>query len=103
MPGPHPGTLPGRRRREAGQRRSSTGVDAVQGATRIGRTLKRANPRCWKNEPEARPLAHLAVHFQLAAVALRDVLDDRQPEAGAAGVARAAAVHAIKALGQTWN
>src|SRR5205085_5199313 len=39
-------------------------------------------------------------HLELAAVALRHMLDDRQPEPGAAGVARAAAVDPIEALGQ---
>ena len=53
-----------------------------------------------KHEPEDRALARLAVDVELAAVALHDVLDDRQPEPGAAGLARAAAVDAIEALGQ---
>ena len=33
-------------------------------------------------------------------MALHDVLDDRQAQAGAAGVARAAAVDAVEALGE---
>jgi hypothetical protein len=52
------------------------------------------------DEPEARALAGLALDVDLAAVALHHVLDDRQAQPGAAGVARAAAVHAVEALGQ---
>src|SRR5207244_221559 len=47
-----------------------------------------------------RAAAGFAADVELAAVALRDVLDDRQAETGAARLARAAAVDAVEALGQ---
>ena len=52
---------------------------------------------------EGRAHAGRAVDLQLGAVALRHVLDDRQAQPGAAGFARAAAVHAVEALGQPRN
>jgi hypothetical protein len=55
-----------------------------------------------QHQAEAGALAGLRSRtIDLAAVALHHVLDDRQPQAGAAGLARAAAVHAVEALGQT--
>ena len=47
-----------------------------------------------------RTRARRALDPQLGAVALRHVLDDRQAQAGAAGLARAAAVDAVEAFGQ---
>ena len=46
------------------------------------------------------PLPGSLCDVEFAAVALHHVLDDRQAQAGAAGVARAAAVDAVEALGQ---
>jgi hypothetical protein len=51
-----------------------------------------AHPRRRQQQAEGRAAAELAADVELAAVALHHVLDDGQPEAGAAGVARAAAV-----------
>ena len=44
-----------------------------------------------------------AVDAQLGAVALHDVLHDGQPQTGAAGVARAAAIDPVKASVVVWD
>src|SRR5262245_7110097 len=49
---------------------------------------------------EGRALAVLAVDGERAAVAVDDVLDDREPEPGAAECARAPGVDAVEALGE---
>src|SRR4051794_10757748 len=64
------------------------------------RAGRRAHPQGGKDEPEGRALARLAVDVELTAMALHDVLDDRQSQPGAARLARAAAVDAIEALGE---
>src|SRR5690606_1568134 len=53
-----------------------------------------------QHDGEGRALAGCAADVDAPAVALRHVLDDGQPEAGAAGLARAAAIDAVEALGQ---
>jgi hypothetical protein len=62
---------------------------------RAGRTRTRAGSSRRKREPLPGSLS-----IELAAVALHHVLDDGQAQAGAAGLARAAAVDAVEALGQ---
>ena len=84
-----------RSRRQLGRRRPSQRGVALGRARATSRTRSRR-----EDEPEGRALAGLARDVELAAVTLHDVLDDRQPEPGAAGLARAAAVDAIEALGQ---
>ncbi len=59
-----------------------------------------SHPRGRQANREPRALAGLALDHQIATVPLGHVLDDRQPEAGAAGVARAAGVDAVEALGE---
>src|SRR3546814_107501 len=48
---------------------------------------------------EGAALADLALDLQPRLVQLQDVLDDRQAQAGAAGLARAAGGHAVEAFG----
>jgi hypothetical protein len=56
-----------------------------------------------QHDAEHRALADLAFHLEFATVARHDVLDDRQAEPGAAGLARATAVDAVEAFGQPWQ
>ena len=51
----------------------------------------------------ALPLPELALDLELRLMADQHVLDDGEPQAGAAGRARAAAIDAIEALGQPRN
>ena len=108
-----PRTPPAQRRRRhrhlPSRRRRLTPAGAVTAssiASRRRRLRREGSPTAARtrngreDEPEGRALARLAVDVELAAVTLHDVLDDRQPEPGAAGLARAAAVDAIEALGQ---
>jgi len=62
-----------------------------------------SHPRCGHGQDEDRALALLAGDPKLAAMALHHVLDDGQPQARAARLARTAAVHAVKAFGQARN
>ncbi len=66
----------------------------------IGRSVNAAHTPCRKRQREGRAHAGLAANVELTTMALNHMLDDRQPESGSAGVARAAAVNAIEALGQ---
>ena len=59
-----------------------------------------AQPRRRKHDREGGTRARRAFDLQLGPVPLRHVLDDRQPQAGAAGLTRTAAVDSIEALGQ---
>src|SRR6185312_786229 len=52
---------------------------------------------------EGAALADDALHLELAAVPLQDVLDDGEPESGPAGGARAARIDAIEALREARN
>src|SRR6266446_3681230 len=52
----------------------------------------------WQGEEETGALAQLALYPNFAAVRLHDVFDDGKTEAGAARLARAGAVHAVKSL-----
>src|SRR5690606_19150582 len=52
---------------------------------------------------EAAALADLALDLQPRLVQLQDVLDDRQAQAGAAGLARPAGGHAVEAFGDAWQ
>ena len=54
--------------------------------------------RAGKGEGEQAALARLALHGDRAAVGLGDVLDDREPQPGAAHVAAAPLVHAVEPL-----
>src|SRR5258706_16395610 len=49
---------------------------------------------------ETAALTRLAFHFQICLVARHGMLDDRQAEASAAGLARTAAIDAVEALGE---
>ena len=53
-----------------------------------------------EHESERRPFSGLAGDVEFATVALDHVLNDRQAEAGAARLARAAAIDAVETLGQ---
>src|SRR6476646_10819376 len=60
--------------------------------------LRRGKARCRKARREAAALARRAIHAQHGLVARKRVLDDRQPQPGAARFARAATVDAVEAL-----
>src|SRR5271154_5584289 len=60
----------------------------------------RAKPRGREARGESAALARCAVDQQHALVPRQRMLHDGQPEARASGFARAAAVHAVKALGE---
>src|SRR5574337_1762984 len=60
-------------------------------------------PGSRKTRAEAAALAQIAGDTQFGLMARQDVLDDRQPQSGAAGLARAPAIHAVEALGQARN
>ena len=69
---------------------------------RLADLASAAHPRRREHEAERRsnpPPGSLSI-TELAAVALHHVLDDGQAQPGAAGLARAAAVDAVEALGQ---
>jgi hypothetical protein len=69
---------------------------ASDSASAAGTVGSRApGPR--EDQAEGRALAEFARDVELAAVTLHHVLDDRQPEAGAARFARPAAVDPIEA------
>src|SRR5204862_492717 len=54
-----------------------------------------------KADGETATVSLLAFHIEVCLMARERVLDDRQPEAGAAGLARAAAIDAVETLGET--
>ncbi len=101
-------------RKQNGSVRSHSFVDA-QATSRIvaprqcgrrrfiahGRRIDETHTRRREQQPEPGALSGLALDAQLTAMALHDVLDDRQSQTGAAGVPRAAPIDAIEALGQS--
>src|SRR3546814_4164486 len=64
-----------------------------------GGLLARKHARGTEVAAEGAALADLALDLQPRLVQLHDVLDDRQAQAGAAGLARAAGGHAVEAFG----
>src|SRR5947207_3406971 len=58
----------------------------------------RGRPHRGETHLEGRAAAELALHGDAAAVVLSDVADDREAEAGAAGVSRTSAVDPVEAL-----
>jgi len=77
------------------------------GAPEAGRDGRPAGPRplpgdasVGKDHPERAALPRLAFDGEPRLVAFEHVLDDGEAEAGAAGLARAAAVDAVEALGE---
>src|SRR5258708_9289299 len=69
-------------------------------STRTSRPGLRLLQRRRQVDGEGRALAELGIDGERAAMAVDDVLDDREPEPGAAERARAAGVDAIESLGQ---
>src|SRR4029077_5730092 len=91
LPGPIAIELPSRMR-SRGSSRSSIGVGALNhGAVRA------------QEDGEHRAGAEGALDVEKSAVAVEDVLDDREPEPGPAHFARAGGVDAVEPLGQPWQ
>src|SRR5258706_5647071 len=63
----------------------------------------RHDPPRRKTRGESAALARIALDVERCLVPAQHVLDDREPEPGAAGGARAAAIDAVKTLGQPRN
>ena len=50
--------------------------------------------------PECRSLANHRIDLQIRLMTVEDVLDDREPQSRAAGIAAVGCVHAVEPLGQ---
>src|SRR5438552_16135956 len=75
----------------------------ARGRIRARRLSKRVHPPRRQAHGEAAALRWCAVDKQLRLVAHEHMLDDGEPQSGAAGRARSASVDTIEALGQTRN
>ena len=80
------------------RRRGSSGGSAISDVLRAARTAAPLPAGEREPERERRAFAFARLDGDLAAVGLRDVAHDREPEAGAAGVAAAGPVDAVEAL-----
>lgn len=76
-------------------------LPALEAGARLPVLAARRRGAQRQDDPESAALAGGALDPQAAAVAVDDVLDDREPQPGAAHLARAVAVDAIETLGQT--
>src|SRR6266704_3703478 len=82
---------------------SVSDLGRARGRVQARRFRQRVYPPQRQAHGEATALRWCAVDQQLRLVAHEHVLDDGEPEAGAAGRARPAAVDSIEALGKTRN